>query len=139
MLVSPLEKLVRLTILSMLTTTFRIPGRKIPYDWVNEQLRENYEAAGSALRQDISLLLWVIVTAAFTVASPHEKWIKEAWASHGAGLDWATVKNHLMQVMWIEIVHDRPGETVCQQLEESRLLENVCHEPLSYSQHLFGF
>ncbi|KAF2028241.1 hypothetical protein EK21DRAFT_114015 [Setomelanomma holmii] len=63
-----IEKLVRLTMLAMLSTTFHIPGRRVPYDWVIGQLREMYVAARSELSRGTSLALWVLVTAAFTVA-----------------------------------------------------------------------
>jgi hypothetical protein len=37
----------------------------------------------------------------------------------GAELTWADVKAHVMRVMWIEIVHDEPGEMAYQQLQMS--------------------
>ncbi|KAF2183292.1 hypothetical protein K469DRAFT_635233 [Zopfia rhizophila CBS 207.26] len=120
---NPVEKLVRLTMLTFLTTTFKVPGRKIPYGWVVEQLGDAYtKVAGGPFKQDRSLRLWVLVTAAFTVTGAQEDWVREAWGKTDSGLDWAVVKNHLMRVMWIEIIHDRPGEMAFQQLEELRLL-----------------
>jgi hypothetical protein len=115
----PTEKLVRLVMLVMLTTTFRIPGRSIPYGWVAEQLRETFVTASSEIRSDKSLLLWMLVVTSFTVAKTHDKWIRDAWMVVGAELEWADVKAHLVRVMWIEIVHDEPGEMAYQQLKTS--------------------
>jgi hypothetical protein len=115
----PTEQLVRLVMLAMLTTTFLIPGRKIPYDWVVEQLRKAFITASSEVRSDRSLLLWMLVITSFTVAKAHDKWIRDAWLVVGAELEWADVKAHLMRVMWIEIVHDEPGEMAYQQLKMS--------------------
>jgi hypothetical protein len=123
LLKNPVEQLVRLTILAFMTTTFKLPGREIPYNWVVEQLSNNYKkVVGGSVRRDISLLLWVLVTAAFTLTGAQEKWVRDAWAKVDPRLDWAAVKNHLMRVMWIEIIHDGPGKMAYQQLEESRLL-----------------
>ncbi|KAH7081276.1 hypothetical protein BKA63DRAFT_503502 [Paraphoma chrysanthemicola] len=116
---TPIEQLVRLTMLAMLTTTFHIPGRKVPYTWVVEQLRDNYIAAGSEVRRDKSLLLWVLMTVLITVAGPNETWIQDAWTHIDTTLTWTDVKERLLRVMWIELVHDKPGEVVYQQLETS--------------------
>lgn len=120
LLTSPVERLVRLTMLAFMTTMFKIPGRKIPYNWVAKQLVEIYnQVVESSFELDTTLMLWVLVTVAFTVAGVQDRWIKDAWATTSPGSDWAGVKDHLMRVMWIEIIHDRPGKLVYQQLEES--------------------
>lgn len=116
---TPVEQLVRLTMLAMLTTTFRIPGRRVPYTWVVEQLRENYIAAGNGIRHDKSLLIWVLMTVWITVAGPNETWIQDAWTNTDTTLSWSDVKADLLRIMWIEVVHDKPGEMVYQQLQTS--------------------
>lgn len=113
LLKNPVEQLVRLTMLAFMTTTFKLPGRKVPYNWVVEQLGNSHKKVlGGSLSRDISLLLWVLVTAAFTLTGTHEQWVRDAWAEADLGLDWVAVKNHLMRVMWIEIIHDRLGQMV---------------------------
>ncbi|KAJ4382439.1 hypothetical protein N0V86_002774 [Didymella sp. IMI 355093] len=116
----PIEQLVRLAMLSMMTTTFRIPGRRVPYNWVVEQLRETYITASSDKTQDKSLLLWVLIKASITVAQTHDAWIRDAWMMVGAGLGWADVRTHLLRVMWIEIAHDELGGMAYRQLEMSK-------------------
>lgn len=113
-----IQDLLRLTMLAFMTTTFKVPGRKIPYSWLVKQLRDTYaKAAGGPLERHKSLRLWVLITAAFTVTGTQEYWVREAWRGVGSGLDWAAVKTHLMRVMWIEMIHDRPGKKVFHQLE----------------------
>ncbi|KAH7408996.1 hypothetical protein BKA64DRAFT_742170 [Cadophora sp. MPI-SDFR-AT-0126] len=123
----PMEKLVRLTMLCLLTTTSKTAGRKLPYDWVIKQVRDAYtKAARQLLQEDICLRVWLVMTVAFTVANPQKEWVREEWEKIDLGLDrnWASVKNHLMHVTWIESIHDRPGELVFKQLEESSFLKN---------------
>ncbi|USP79200.1 uncharacterized protein yc1106_06474 [Curvularia clavata] len=108
----PIEELVRLTMLAMLTSTFKLPGRDIPYDWVAERLRSTYITVRSEIRHDKSLLLWVVLTASITVARAHEPWIRDGWKAAAAGLTWKKVEAQLLKVMWIEIVHSKPGKKV---------------------------
>ena len=109
--------------LSLLTTMVKVPGRKLPYLWINEQLGDAYaKTAGGLCKVDTSLRLWVLVTVALTITGAKEDWVVDAWGKTELGLDWAKVKNHLMQVMWIEIIHDKPGEIVFQELENLRLV-----------------
>ena len=117
----PIEKLVHLAMLAFMTTTFKIPGRRISYKWLLERLRETYKEVGDDLfRLDHSLVVWVLITVAFTVAGPGTYWIKQAWRGTYEELNWAAVKDQLMCVMWIEIMHDKAGKKVYHQLEESR-------------------
>ncbi|KAH7557909.1 hypothetical protein BM1_05181 [Bipolaris maydis] len=106
----PIEELVRLAMLAMLTSTFQLPGHRIPYDWVVEQLRTMYITADSDMRQDKSLLLWGLLTASITVARIQDTWIRDALRTAVAGLEWKDVQAHVSRVMWIEIVHNKPGQ-----------------------------
>lgn len=122
LLENPIEELIRLTMLAFLTTTLKVPGRKIPYGWVVRQLSDVYaKVAINTLERDTSLRLWVLMTAAFTVTDAQEGWVREAWEKDSSELDWEAVKNHLIRVMWIEIIHDRPGEMAFWKLEGLRL------------------
>ncbi|KAJ4304834.1 hypothetical protein N0V90_000362 [Kalmusia sp. IMI 367209] len=83
---NPVEELVRLTMLAFLTTTFKAPGRKIPYGWVNEQLRDAFsKGIGGIFEQDVSLRLWVLITAAFTVTGTQKTWVRDAWERSSTG------------------------------------------------------
>jgi hypothetical protein len=124
LLESPVEELIRLTMLALLTTAFKVPGRKLPYDWVVQQLADVYaKAAESLIELDKSLYLWIVISTAFTVTGAQEYWIRAAWEQVEMGLDWPALKNHLMRVVWIEILHDEQGKRVFQQLEGSRIFD----------------
>jgi len=116
---TPTEELVRLTMMALLTTTFKTPGRKLPYDWIIKRLGDVYTEAGSGpLQYDHILRLWVLITVAFTITGMQPAWLQDAWRETGLGLSWQVVKSHLMRVMWIELIHDKPGEEVFHQLED---------------------
>lgn len=124
MLENPIEELIRLTMLCLLTSTWKTPGRKLPFRRVNEQLRDTYrEIADELTKLDQSLRMWVIVTAAFTVTPAKEDWVREAWFKIDSSMPWADIKAHLMRVMWIETVHDIPGEAAVRKLKEMKLLQ----------------
>ena len=116
---SPVEELVRLTMLALLTTMFRIPGRKVRYQWVARQMKSVYAQLGDeVLTLDSSLNLWILMFAAGTVANTKEKWVADAWAWASYGLNWPAVKYNLMRIMWFEVIHDEPGEKVCHSFED---------------------
>jgi hypothetical protein len=120
---TPIEELVRLTMMAFLTTTFKTPGRKIPYDWVITRLGDVYkQVAGGPFQYDMTLRLWVLVTITFTIIGAQPAWVREAWRETEFGLDWMEVKSHLLRVMWIELIHDKPGEIMFHKLEELRFL-----------------
>lgn len=114
----PMQELVRLAMLALITTTFVVPGRKMPYNWVGKELPEIFGRvdfrAGEGLRRQ---LVWVLVVVAATVVGVAEGWVREAWGEVAAGLSWEEVRRVLMGVMWIEVAHDGVGEFVFAQLK----------------------
>jgi hypothetical protein len=117
LLKSPVEQLVCLALLAFLATTVKIPKRQISYDWVIRQLRYTYaKAAREPVDLPKSLALWVLMAAAFSVTGAPEEWIRHAWSKTAMGHGWEVVKNHLMQVMWLESIHDGPGELLFRHL-----------------------
>jgi hypothetical protein len=108
--------------LAFLATTFKVPGRRIPYGWVVEQLGRTYvKVTPSIVEQDRSLGLWVLMIAAFTVTNSHD-WVRGAWEMASSGADWVAVKKHLMQVMWIESIHDKLGQMVFKELKRLEII-----------------
>jgi len=120
---NPVQELVRLTMLAFLTTTFKAPGRTLPFGWVVKQLPDAYaNATSSLIEQDQSLHLWLLMTAAFTVSGVQENWVRKAWDKAASGFDWVDVKSHLMRVVWVETIHDKSGEVAFQQLKGQTLV-----------------
>jgi hypothetical protein len=118
---TPIEELVRLTMMAFLTTTFKTPGRQLPYTWVIKRLGEVYETVASdPCGLDTTLRLWVLMTIAFTVHGTQQEWVQKAWRETELGLTWENVRSQLLQVMWIEIIHDKPGEAAFYELEVLR-------------------
>ncbi|EUC39558.1 hypothetical protein COCMIDRAFT_111235 [Bipolaris oryzae ATCC 44560] len=97
-----------------------LPGRRIPYAWVVQQLRIMYVTGGSEIRQDKSLLLWVLLTASITVAGAHDTWIRDALKTAVTGLEWKYVQAHVSRVMWIEMVHNRTGQKAYDRLSDMK-------------------
>jgi hypothetical protein len=121
MVQSPIEELVRLTMLALLTTTFKTPGRKIPYGWVIKRLDDVYrKVADDWTNYDVTLRLWVLMSITFTITGSRVAWVKEAWRETRSEFVWENMKSHLIRVMWIEIIHDKPGEAVFNELENPR-------------------
>ncbi|KAF2261069.1 hypothetical protein CC78DRAFT_444121, partial [Lojkania enalia] len=110
-------ELIRLSLLAFLATTLKVPGRKMPFPWITDQLRKAYTSAampGSPLKGDIKLHLWVIFVAAISVFDTNEPWLLEAWSP--SWQEWHNIKQQLMRVMWIETIHDKLGERVFEYL-----------------------
>lgn len=110
----PLQELVRLSLLALLTTVYRRPGFRTPYAWVSRKISALY-AQVAPLMDDI-LHLWVLVVATISVIVPTESWLQEAWKNIVVPADWVEMKSALMSVLWIECVHDQAGESLHREL-----------------------
>jgi hypothetical protein len=61
------------------------------------------------------------MVAAFAVTGPPAEWIRHGWSKVvTTDVDWEDVKSQLMQVMWIESIHDRPGKRFFGHLKDGR-------------------
>ncbi len=111
------EQLISLTLLAFLTTTFKVPGRKIPYTWVAKQLHTAYgQARDGILRSDTSLRIWVLMVAAISVVDLDKPWLVKAWRVGQFVTSWDEAKKQLTSVMWIECIHDNPGRIALEYL-----------------------
>lgn len=108
--------------MAIMTTTFKTPGRKIPYTWVIKRLEEVYEEVMSEglLQYDTSLRLWILISVACTVTEEKPAWMQRAWRETEPGLTWPMVKEHLMRIVWIEMVSEERGEAMFNKLEALR-------------------
>lgn len=120
---SPVEELVRLTLLAFLATTVKIPKRRISYDWLIKQLRETYaKAERDPADLAPSLKVWVLMGAGLSVTGAPEEWIRHGWSKIATrGQNWEDVKSHLMKIMWIESIHDGPGKLVFTHLKDGNV------------------
>jgi hypothetical protein len=123
----PTQELIRLSLLAFLATTFKTPGRAIPYGWIANQIAKTYiEIDTSLVSLDYALRLWVLVIAAISVTGVAELWLQLAWKEHLLDLEWHEIKKDLMSIMWVECIHDGPGAAVHGKLAD--LHYRQCHE-----------
>jgi hypothetical protein len=108
--------------MAIMTTTFKTPGRKIPYTWVLKRLEQVYEEVMSEglLQYDNSLHLWVLISVTFTITEDKPAWVQRAWRDTQPGMTWEFVKSHLMRVIFIEMVSDLRAEEMFYKLEALR-------------------
>ncbi|KAH7383998.1 hypothetical protein BKA66DRAFT_570183 [Pyrenochaeta sp. MPI-SDFR-AT-0127] len=109
-LTHPIEELIRLSLLVFLTTTFKVPGRKIPYTWIAKKLAAAYASAEDLINSQETLQLWVIIMAAISVSSSDEPWLVCAWRVGHCATSWNETRKKLSSVMWIDCIHDQRGE-----------------------------
>jgi hypothetical protein len=118
---SPVENLVRLTMLALLSTMLQTSGVPKPYGWIIRQIEQSYSEASDAL--DSALRTWVLSMAAVSVSGIGAQWLRVAWIRNVAVCDWQEMKGGLMSVMWIECIHDGPGKKVHRMLTEDTELQ----------------
>lgn len=108
----PQAELLRLALLAYLTTTFKVPGRKIPYTWIGVQIKNAYGVVGEGVvAGDEVFKMWVLMVVAVAVTDVDEAWLVRAWAERARGVEerYADVKGELGRVMWVDCMHDRLG------------------------------
>jgi hypothetical protein len=115
----PLSECLRLGMLAFLTTTFAIPGRKIPYTFLATRLQHLFHSSRhEALDAHPTVRLWALVVSAISVLNIEQDWVLEAWRKYGlaSGMSWEDTRVRLSSVLWIECVHDEAGRKIFQQL-----------------------
>jgi hypothetical protein len=109
--------LVRLALLAFMTTTFKDPGRNISYGWLAARIEVAYMKSNIGwLPEQYSLHVWTLMAASFIVTGTSERWIRRAWRGANQDSLWLDVKSHLSRIFWVELIHDRAGESAFRQL-----------------------
>lgn len=110
---NPMREFMRLVMLAFLTTTFKAWGNSMPFQWIGEQLAEIVPKLPDQRNEgDDDFILWGLVIIGMSVVSPGKQWFRQAWMKIAPGGEWEVVRQRLMRVMWIEIVHDAAGEAM---------------------------
>lgn len=94
-----------------MTTTFQIPGRKVPYVDLKRRLRNAVERA-RAEQGGSEVEVWVLVVGAISVldTGEDEAWMVKKWAEMAEyDVEWEKVRAGLQRVLWIDCIHDRLG------------------------------
>ncbi|KJY00154.1 hypothetical protein TI39_contig340g00021 [Zymoseptoria brevis] len=99
-LMNPIEELLRLALLALMTTTFRAPGYIISYRWIAAKVEDAYKESGiGSIPQCHALHVWTLMVAAFTVTGTSALWIRKAWQDTTGGSLWTEVRSHLQRIV----------------------------------------
>jgi hypothetical protein len=124
LITDPVEELVRLIMLALLSTMLQTSGVPKPYGWIIRHVEQAYyKATSSSHAMDGALHTWVLSMAAISVIGIGEQWLRMAWMKNVPVYDWQEMKSGLMSVMWIECIHDGPGKRVHRMLTEDTELQ----------------
>lgn len=115
----PLSECLRLGMLAFLTTTFAMPGRRIPYTFLANRLQDLFDSSrDEALDEHQTVCLWALLVGAVSVLDIEQDWVLEAWRScvPAPEISWKEARVRVSSVMWIDCIHDELGRKTFQQL-----------------------
>ncbi|CAM1501323.1 Fc.00g104850.m01.CDS01 [Cosmosporella sp. VM-42] len=99
-----------LAALAFLTTTFQLPGSRLPYTYLAHRLRNCYDSIISPSPELENIFLWLLMVCAISVIDVDESWIRASWkAVVKPELLWEEARASLDNVMWIGCIHDELG------------------------------
>lgn len=116
---------MRLGMLGILTTTFRLPTRKMPHAYLASQLRTNLQATEAHTPGLRIMLTWVLMMSVIAVFETSEPWISSLWLNLVGEQHWDTLRAVLQRLIWIRCIHDEPGREAFAQLERVRQRNEV--------------
>ena len=105
-----LSECLRLSMLVFLTTAFQVPETKSSYPHLAHRLQHSLMIlkAEPVARY---IVMWMLVMVAVSIYRGDEPWLVEKWKmSVPQALPWRDARKRLQEIMWINAIHDRPGE-----------------------------
>ena len=97
--------------LAFLSTTFQLPGRRLPYTYLARRLRSCYEAIEGSIPELEDLSLWLLIVCGISVFDVDKSWVRASWkAIVQPSLSWEEARRCLQSVMWIGCLHDELGK-----------------------------
>ncbi|KAF2636854.1 hypothetical protein P280DRAFT_472739 [Massarina eburnea CBS 473.64] len=113
---------LRLGMLACLTTTFRLPGRKMEYTYLKERLRDMLQGVRIPSLGAQRMVFWALMMGIVAVFEADEQWIPHVWSRVvGERMNWEEARKRLRNGIWITCVHDAPAEQVFLKLELRRM------------------
>lgn len=116
--------------LAVLTISFRVPGRRVAYEWFEKRLGDvllravGEECVGEEGGEEGVVIFWALVVGLVTVIEGGEEWVGRVWVKVRKGVgDWELAKECLGRVLWISHLLDGEGEEVLKGLERMFLRE----------------
>ena len=111
------DECLRLGMLAFLSTTFRVPGRRVPYSYLTKQLRASCRRLEPHTPEMKELLVWLIVMGSISVLEPEEPWLRAKWNTLATPrMSWNDLSHVLEDVLWIGCIHDEPAITAFEKL-----------------------
>lgn len=112
------DETLRLGMLAFLSTTFRVPGRRVPYAYLTKQMQASCKTLEPNTRELKELLTWLIIVGAISVLEPDEPWLRAKWKlAVDPEASWDDISQALQDVMWISCIHDESGIHAFQKLQ----------------------
>jgi hypothetical protein len=120
----PLQEFVCLGMLACLTTSFKIPGRRITYRYLADRFRQSCFAmlARPEQRELEVLELWGLMMGAISVFDIEEEvWLlaRGAEVAKDQGVEWQDVQKRLQSIMWIGCIHDEAGNKMFEKMKSA--------------------
>lgn len=104
---------VRLGMLALLTTTFRLPGPKIRYTYLHKRLAEQLQAVRPETVSARKMVFWSLMMGMVAIFELDEVWLRGVWDRvRGEETEWNEVRQGLKSAIWIDFIHDEPGKGV---------------------------
>jgi hypothetical protein len=108
-------ELLCLGMLAFLTTTFAVPGRRLPYPYLATRVRNATWTQGiAALRGSCHLGWWLLLICAMTVVDVEkesDRWFRDLWVGEAnPEMKWFTLRQYMQDIAWFPNIHDRHGQ-----------------------------
>ena len=105
------DECVCLAMLAFMTTTFHLPGKKMPYHALRRRLQGSFQALAQARMPELQdLLLWVLIVCSISVLDDEVSWLATRWVDvSGRNFKWEEMRWRLQNIMWIDFMHDNLG------------------------------
>lgn len=117
---SGVAECMRLGMLEVLTTTFRLPNRKMPHAYLASQLRTALQATAATTPGLRTMLTWVLLMSVIAVFEASEPWIARLWLTLVDEQSWDEMRGVMQRLIWIRCIHNEPGQKAFMQLERLR-------------------
>lgn len=109
---------LRLGMLAYLTTAFRVlGGTRRPYRHLAAQFKTQIQALQSKTAFEADILCWTVMVGVICLLDTKPPWLIAIWRVVIKQCPtWTELRDRLHNVMWIGIIHDKPGEIAFDEL-----------------------
>ncbi|RFN43532.1 hypothetical protein FIE12Z_12232 [Fusarium flagelliforme] len=106
----PLQEALRVGLLAYESTIFlQIQGTKLKSDSFRDQMKEAIQAVPVLGEATANVKLWLLLVGSMMVFEGTEEWLVQSIRNLAGRQGWEDVRGRVRDVMWIDVIHDRPG------------------------------